>query len=259
MGPNGQVKGGTEVTKGGAESQAAPDAAANEVGTASSPAMKRIAWILRAIILASGIYQTIFGETAIGILTLLCLGAITAPDIVSRGRVAFFPIEVEIVLFVMVIIQYVLGEARDFYTTIPYYDKFVHATLPGLVGYLGFLLAYSMVASGKLIAATSAIVTLIILMSLGIGAAEEIAEYASDTILYPRIPGWHHFQGNAQEDPHTDTMNDLVADLIGAIFGALLGVWFIGRAVKRGSRRLPAMVEELQTMSARPTEAKDSG
>jgi hypothetical protein len=223
--------------------------------TYSSTATKRLAWILRALILVSGVYQTLFGETAIGILTLICLALITAPAFFSRGLISFFPIEVEIVLFVMVIIQYVLGEARDLYTTIPYYDKFVHAMLPGLVGFIGFLLAYAMVATGRLIAAMPVILGLIILMSLGIAAVEEIAEYASDKILLPRIPGWHQFQGNAQEDPYHDTMNDLVADLIGATFGAVMGLWLMGRAAKRQSERLPELVDELQTMFGRQSGA----
>jgi uncharacterized membrane protein YjdF len=218
--------------------------------------MRRLAWALRTVILISGIYQTLIGETAIGILTLICLAIITAPAFFTRGLIEFFPIEIEIVLFIMVIVQYVLGEARDLYTTIPYYDKFVHAMLPGLVGFIGFLLAYSMVATGRLIAGTPLIIGLIVLMSLGVGAVEEIAEYSSDMLLYPRIPGWHHFQGNAQEDPWHDTMNDLIADTVGAIFGALLGLWLIDRARESQSQRLPALVDELQTMFGRRSRAK---
>jgi hypothetical protein len=212
---------------------------------------KRIAWVLRALILVSGIYQMLFGETAIGILTLICLAGITFPDFLSRGYLKYFPIEIELVLFAMVIIQYVLGEARDYYTEVPYYDKFVHAMLPGLLGYIGFLLAYMMVASGNLKAPLWVIMVLIVLMSLGAGAVEEICEFASDQILYPRIPGWHHFQGNAQQDPFMDTMTDLVADFVGACFGALLGFWLIGRAQRKQSERLPEMVEEMQGMFGR--------
>ncbi len=226
----------------------------------TSPGTQRLAWVLRTLILASGIYQTIWGEPEIGIITLICLAGIVFPAFVTRGLVNFFPIEVEIILFVMVLIQYVLGEARDLYINIPYYDKFVHAMLPGMLGLIGFMLAYSLVATGRLIAPTFAIAFLIVLMSLGAGAVEEIAEYASDQILYPRIPGWHHFQGNAQQDPHTDTMTDLIADVVGATFGAALGVWLIGRARRQGSERLPELVTELQTIWGRhgkapPTDA----
>jgi len=214
---------------------------------------------MRAVILASGIYQVLFGETAIGILTLICLAGIMAPSFFSFGRVSFFPIEIEIALFVMVLVQFVIGEARDWYTEVPYYDKLVHAMLPGLLAFIGFLLAYSLVAAGRLVAATWVVCLLIILMSLGAAAVEEICEYASDMILYPRIEGWHHFQGNAQQDPYQDTMTDLVADLVGATIGALVGTRLIVRAARRRSERLPEMVGELHTMFERPAEARPSG
>jgi hypothetical protein len=232
---------------------------AGAIGSRVSVRTQRIAWVLRAIILASGIYQIFFGETIIGILTLICLALIVFPDFCFRGMISFIPIEIEIALFVMVIVQYVLGEARDLYTTIPYYDKFVHATLPGLVAYIGFLLAYAMVASGRLIASLRFIILIIILLSLGIAAVEEIVEYLSDVILYPRIEGWHKFQGNAQEDPWHDTMNDLIADLVGATIGALLGSWLISRELKRQSQRLPEMVDELGTMFGRKSASSEAG
>jgi hypothetical protein len=221
--------------------------------------MKRIALALRALILVSGVHQVFFGDTGSGILILVCLAIIVAPDFFTRGLISFFPIEIEIVLFAMVIIQYVLGEARDLYRTIPYYDKLVHAMLPGLIGYVGFLLAYAMVASRRLIAPIGVIIPLIVLMGLGIGAAEEIYEYASDTVLYPRIQGWHHFQGNAQEDPLHDTMNDLVADLVGATFGALMGFWLISREEDRHSQRLPEMVDEMSRMFGRKSKSAEAG
>jgi hypothetical protein len=72
----------------------------NKLGTAySSPATRRLAWVLRALILASGIYQTFFGETDIGIITLVCLAVIVAPAFFTRGLINFFPIEIEIILF----------------------------------------------------------------------------------------------------------------------------------------------------------------
>ena len=129
--------------------------------------------------------------------------------------------------------------------------------LPGLIGVIGFLLAYALVASGRLVASTRVILGLIVLLSLGVGALEEIAEYSSDMLLAPRLPGWHHFQGNAQEDPWHDTMNDLVADLVGAAFGALLGRWLLDQTRRHHAARLPALITELTAMfeSDRPPPA----
>src|SRR5579864_6574060 len=87
---------------------------------------KILAFILGFLILLSGIYQTFFGDIRMGILILISFVVITIPRFFTRDYIEHFPIEVEILLFLMVILQFILGEVRHFYTNIPYYDKFVH-------------------------------------------------------------------------------------------------------------------------------------
>lgn len=218
------------------------------VGLALPNWEKWLLWILRILILWSGIFQIIFGDTVIGIIILLCFAVLMIPAILTRHIISFFPPEIEIVLLLMILIQFVMGEAHDFYNAIPYYDKFVHYMIPFFIGYLGFLLAYVMYRTGHLKAPMPVIIALIIVIALGLGAMEEIGEYLSDELVYPNVQGWHHFQGNAQEDPHHDTMNDLIADTLGGVFGAFLGVWFIGIQAKAQSPRLNKFVSEVEAM-----------
>src|SRR4051812_4590086 len=110
---------------------------------------KNLIIILGVLILLSGIYQTLFGETEIGILTLLCFAIITVPGFFTRNFIKRFPIEIEIILFIMVFLQFILGEARDFYTDIPYYDKIVHYMIPMFLGLIGFLIFYTLHVTGK--------------------------------------------------------------------------------------------------------------
>lgn len=195
-----------------------------------------LSWTLEILILASGIYQTFFGETAIGILTLVALAFILFPKILTRGFVPRIPIEIEIILFVMVFVQFVLGEARDFYTTIPYYDKFVHYLLPMFLGLISFLLLYTLQETGNLRVSKLAMVILTVLIALAIGALWEICEYLSDRIFYMIFDTWHHFQGNAQQSAIDDTMTDLIIDTLGGVFGAVLGLWFTSK--KAGTIRM---------------------
>ena len=190
-------------------------------------------WFLKIVIFLSGVNQVIFGETGIGILTLFALGLIMVPQFFTRNKVRFIPLEIELFLFVMVFFQLVVGEANDWYTNVPYYDKFVHLLLPMLIGLIGFLLVYTLYYFGKLVAPIWVMVVIMILVSVGIGAIWEIAEYSSDELLYPNIPGWHHFQGSLTEDPLHDTMNDLIADTVGATIGALIGAWYISKAQEK--------------------------
>lgn len=205
---------------------------------------ERTAQVLRLLILASGIFQIFWGTTSIGILILLSLAMITFPSFFTRKRITSIPLEIELILFIMVFVQFVLGEARNFYD-IPYYDKFVHYLLPMFIGLIGFLIFYSAFLMGKIQASPTVMVILVILITLGVGAAWEIFEYGSDQILAPRIEGWHHFQGNAQQDPLHDTMSDLIIDTLGGIFGALLALRYTRKSLQKKSKRFPEMMEEI--------------
>lgn len=202
-------------------------------------------FFLKVAILASGVFQVLFGETTIGVLTLISLALIIFPSFFTRKKINHFPIEIEILLFVMVFLQLVLGEARDFYTEVPYYDKIVHFMLPLFIGLIGFLILYALSFNNQLKVSTKSMIFMAIVLSLGIGAFWEIIEYLSDQVLYPRIDGWHHFQGNAQQDALHDTMSDMILDTMGGVFGAALSLWFITKATTQKSKRLPELLSEI--------------
>ncbi len=206
---------------------------------------RKLSVVLEVIILASGIFQLVFGDFATGVVTLVILGIILSPAIITRGRVRHVPIEFEVIFFVMVFMQLILGSIHEFYTKIPYYDKLVHFMFPFFVGFVAFLIAYVMYATKRLIISSVALVLLITLIALGVGAFWEILEYTSDRVIYPRVEGWHHFQGNAQQSANDDTMTDLVDDMLGGLFGALLGLYYINSSHRKKSLRLPDFVDEV--------------
>lgn len=221
----------------------------------------RTIWLdvfLRALLFTSAFIQIFFGETTIGIITLICLLVITLPNIFTRKLIPYIPIEIEILLLAMVLIQFVIGEARDFYTTIPYYDKFVHLMLPMFMGIIGFMIFYTMYRTGKLHTTTQIMVVLVFFLTLGLGAAWEILEYSSDQIIYPRVEGWHKFQGSLTEDPLHDTMNDLIADAAGGILGIILALRYVTWANVHGKKRLNQLVKELSQDSYIPPSSLES-
>lgn len=205
---------------------------------------KRLRLVLEAVILYVGAFQIIFGSITTGVFILLCLTLILFPRYITRNKVKHVPIEIEILLFLMVVLQYILGGIHEFYTRIPYYDKLVHFMLPMFTGIIGFLVVYTMFATGRLKASLLSMVLIIALFSLAVGAIWEIVEYLSDVLIYPYVDSWHHFQGNAQQTANTDTMTDLIDDFLGGIFGAVLGVVFIHRNGKSG--RLKEITHDLE-------------
>lgn len=205
-------------------------------------------WVLRLVALISGIRQTFWGEPAIGIIILICLVLITVPSIITRGSIKRIPIEIESLFLVMVLFQFIIGEARDFYTEVPYYDKLVHFLLPMMLGFITFVIIYTMYFTKRLVASVKVMFFVTFFIAMGIGALWEVMEYSSDMILYPRIEGWHKFQGSLTEDPYHDTMNDLVVDMLGALLGSTLAALYIAKGTeKTRSKRKGEVLKELAT------------
>lgn len=206
----------------------------------------RIAWVLRLLILIGGISQIYFGNWNAGIMTLLALSLIVLPGFFTRGRIVAMPLEVELLLFVIVFVQFVLGAGESgFYNTIPYSDKIIHFAFPFIVGIIGFLMIYTLFYFGKLDASALGLAVVIILVTTGVAAGWEIIEYSSDRWLYPDIIG-HHFQGNMSEDAINDTMTDLIMGFAAGIGAALMGFWLVNRAKQAKRPRLYTFLDELQ-------------
>nr|WP_243686883.1 hypothetical protein [Methanobacterium formicicum] len=80
-----------------------------------------------------------------------------------------------------------MADAYNFYSLIPYYDKFMHLLVSFIVGIVGMMIIYTFYALGKLQASTGVMFSLIVLITMGLGAGLEMAEYFYDQILYPLI------------------------------------------------------------------------
>lgn len=203
-----------------------------------------LSWFLESIILLGGLYQLVLGVPVVGLFILVSLGIILYPRFFTGNYILKFPIEIEILLFLMVIFQLIVGETIGFYTNVPMYDKVVHYVLPFFIGLVAFLIFYTMQQSGRVKTGNGIAILFIILITLGIGTLWEIIEYGSDMLIWP-MNHWHHFQGNALENAYFDTMNDLLVNFIGGIFGSLLGLWFLEKSRFKKSKRIDSLTKEI--------------
>lgn len=202
-------------------------------------------WALRLFVFYQALHQIILGEKGFGFITLLCFFAITLPKYATRGIIKRFPVEIELMLFIIVLLQYVIGEAKNFYRDVPYFDKFVHFTIPFLIAVLNYSLFYTMHAIGRLKTGIFNVFLLVVFLTLGVGAMWEIVEYSADTFIVGPLHIGHRFQGSIVENPFYDTMNDLVADFFGGILGAVFSVFFLLRDKKQG--RTKELVNEISS------------
>lgn len=201
--------------------------------------------LLRLSAILSAAYQIVFGNLVLGIYILLATAALMAPGVFTRNYIRTVPLQIEIIFFLMILLQFVVGETLNLYRTVPYYDKLVHFSLPFMVGLISFLIAYTLDRTGNLKMSTGPLMVIIVLMTLGIGAVWEIIEYLTDVFLNPRLDSLGALQGNFSEPPIVDTMNDLILDVAGGIFGAILGWRYIKNGQAKKSERLSRLVNEI--------------
>ncbi len=193
----------------------------------------RLAWLLRLLIVATAAVHVSQGKYLYALLCAVVIALLVAPPLLARSSRANMPVEVELAALWAAVSDMTLGRFAGLYVGTVWYDKVIHFGNSLLIGLLGFLIIYSLRFTGRL--RTSAVVNalVILLLSLGIGAVWEIAEYVADLA----------FKEGAQGSPGVgaldDTMWDLILDGIGGMVGAFLGPLYM-RWSGRTARRIEA-------------------
>ena len=157
------------------------------------------------------------------------------PAIHARRLDAGIPLGLEVALLWMMVADMTLGNSLGLYKTI-WFDKALHLSSSILVAMIGFLAFYvvHLTHSTKFRPWLDGLA--IFLVTLGIGALWELAEYAVDVLFHART------QGAPNMGPLEDTMFDLCLDGIGGVLGAVLGPLYI-RYSKHSRARVKAFAK----------------
>lgn len=204
------------------------------------PSWKRhLRGFFRIIIMINAIYQVLFGELFFGMLALLALIIILIPRFFTKNKICVVPVDIEILFLIVIFFELIVADAYSFYSLVPYYDKFMHLLVSFIVGLVGMMIIYTFYALGKLQASTGVMFALIVLITMGLGAGLEMAEYFYDQALYPLIG--HYLptgltQGSLVASPLADTMGDLFIDTLGGVLGAAIGIVLIKSEEKKGKK-----------------------
>jgi uncharacterized membrane protein YjdF len=160
-------------------------------------------------------------------LVLTIMLVILAPTLLSDRLPVRIPAEFLALALVFSFAALFLGEVRDYYRRIWWWDMALHGSSGLLLGILGFLLVY--VLNGNRRANLNLLPRFIALFAfmfaLSVGALWEIFEFAMDRIVGTRM------QKPMLGDPSglTDTMWDLMVDALGAAAISILGLWYMIR------------------------------
>ena len=200
------------------------------------------ATLLRAIprlaILVTAIAEIASGDALYGGFCFVALVLTLVPAIHARSLDAGVPVEIELMLLWLVVADMTLGNWLGLYQ-LRWYDKVLHLSSSVLIALIGFLAIYVTQMTHGIRFRPWLDGIAILLVTLGIGALWEIAEYSVDQLLGRQT------QGAPTMSPLDDTMIDLVMDGLGGVLGAILGPLYI-----RISRRSRSIVQDFAKLLA---------
>lgn len=159
------------------------------------------------------------------IILLAVVFATMSPVILGKRFSVHVPSEFQVMVIAFVFATLFLGEVRQFYLKIWWWDIALHTSSGFLLGILGLLLVYLLNENAHIdLSMRPRFVALFaFLFAVAVGALWEIFEFSMDQL----------FGANMQKpmlgDPSglTDTMWDLIVDTLGAAIISLTGWWYM--------------------------------
>lgn len=163
-------------------------------------------------------------------LVVSVLAVILTPVMAPRVMPVPIPSEIQIAAALFLFATLFLGEVRDYYERIWWWDLALHASAGLLLGLFGFLVVY-MLNENETVdfrMRPSFVALFALAFSVALGAIWEIFEYGMDELFGLNM------QKPRPGDPSglIDTMRDLIVDTLGAALAAVIGWRYLKRPRK---------------------------
>lgn len=128
-----------------------------------------------------------------------------------------------------------LGEVRDFYYTIPYWDTILHTLSGAMIGFIGFsLIDILNNDNDKVTLSPFFIAFFAFCFAITVGVVWEFYEFTSDGLLGTNMQKYKLRDGTelVGKEALEDTMQDLMVDFLGAFVAS--GMGYISLKYKKG-------------------------
>ena len=188
---------------------------------------RRIVIVIAALMALELPFLLINQQWLSAFLVVVILGLILAPLVLGEHLPVSIPAELQILALLFVFAALFLGEIRDYYERIWWWDIALHTSSGLLLGIVGFLLIYILNETRNidLHMRPRFIALFAFLFAVAVGAVWEIFEFSMDRLFGTTM------QKPMLGDPSglTDTMWDLIVDTLGALTISLFGWWYMHR------------------------------
>ncbi len=162
------------------------------------------------------------------------------PSVVERKLYIDIPNKMEIMYFIFLYCAIYLGEVRNFYFLIPYWDLILHAFSGAMLGALGFSLVSYFNDMEVLETHLSPffVALFAFCFALAAGAVWEIYEFLADSLLGTNMQKFILADGTVLvgQEALRDTMTDLIVDALSSLTVTVIGYYYtVNSSNKRSS------------------------
>jgi len=199
-----------------------------KTGRVSKLLHRRLTFALQAVLLVGAVLAVWQGLWLAATTTFAIVLLTLAPVVLGKRFRVFIPPEFEALAAVFIFATLFLGEVRDYYNRIWWWDIALHTASGFLLGIIGFLLVHVLNEKEDIdLHMKPGFVALFAFMfAVGIGAIWEIFEFTMDQVFGMDM------QKAMFGDPSglTDTMWDLIVDAVGAAAISFAGYRYLKTA-----------------------------
>lgn len=189
----------------------------------------RLYWVLLAILQTIMLVQMVLlvrvGQWPTALQVVIIMGLTLAPVILGPRLPVRIPSEFQMLAIMFVFASLFLGEIRNYYELIWWWDAGLHASSGLLFGIVGFLLVYVLNENERVDMSLHPrfVALFAFAFAMAVGALWEVFEFAMDQTFGLQM------QKPRLGDPSglTDTMWDLAFDAIGAVLISVFGWWYM--------------------------------
>ncbi len=175
------------------------------------------AFVIRATLVLAMLSAGIEERWPLLFISLLAFLLTFLPGLFQKNFMIFLPAEFELIIVVFIYLTLFFGEVESYYTRFWWWDVLTHTGSGVALGFMGFLILFTMFEQKKLKAKPITIAIFSFSFALAIGALWEIFEFSMDSF----------FALNMQKSGLVDTMWDLIVDALGALLASVVGFMYL--------------------------------
>lgn len=168
-----------------------------------------------------GLWRVGFSGSVVLLLTF-------SPAIIERKLRIPLPVEFTLLTCLFLFASFALGEVRDFYERIWWWDLALHCTSAMLMGFIGFLAVYVFHMTHRIQVKPFHVAAFTFGFAVTIGTLWEIFEFLMD---------WY-IGTNMQKSGLVDSMTDLIINSFGALVAAVAGYFYVKNGDSHLGQRL---------------------